>query len=436
MLIILGVENGGLGDEMGIEEGDQIVSLGSNEINDSIDFAYYFTNCIDSTGVVNIEVKKPDGQLIEIEAELDEDDDLGLDFPPLEAAKCKNKCIFCFVHQLPKGLRSSLSVKDEDFRFSFLSGNYVTLAQVERDEIERIITQRLSPIYISVHSTNPEIRTTLLGMKPKWEIVSLMTELADAGIEMHAQIVVCPGINDGESLKESIKDLYCLYPSLLSLAVVPVGLTSHREKLTILRPIGREDAIKTISLVTALQKQLKMEGNTSFVFLADEYYLKAEVEIPPYSHYEDFPQLENGVGLLASFKKEADDLFNDENPINNLPEISVVTGHSPFKYIDEFVSRLRMELGIQVNLFVVNNEMLGDTVTVTGLISGGDIVRQLNGKALGKILLIPNVALKDGDGKFLDDMNLDDVGKALNIEVLSFDSTPTGFFDVISTLVN
>ena len=431
MLRIQAVEEGSLGEEMGLARGDNILSINSHQINDSIDYAYHITHGLDESDLFQLEVKKYNGQLVEIEAELEYGDDLGLDFPPLKAKSCKNKCIFCFVHQLPKGLRRSLYVTDEDFRLSFLLGNYVTLSQVDKADIERIEEQKLSPLYVSVHSTDEAIRSTLLGMKPKWPILDLMSELASAGIEMHAQIVVCPGINDGESLIKSINDLYSLSPSVSSLAVVPVGLTTHREKLPHIKAVSREGAVKTVKEVERLQKQFIEKGDTSFVFLADEYYLKAGLDIPAYDHYEDFPQLENGVGLLASFKKDAKELFSRLKRSEKISPISVVTGNSPLKYINKFTDRLSQELGMSIRLFPINNELLGETVTVTGLMSGGDIVRQLKGKALGEKLFIPNIAMRDGKGMLIDDLTLDDIKKTLGVEVHAFDSTPSGFVEAV-----
>ena len=431
MLRIQAVEEGSLGEEMGLARGDNILSINSHQINDSIDYAYHITNGLDESDLFQLEVKKGDGQLVEIEAELEYGDDLGLDFPPLKAKSCKNNCIFCFVHQLPKGLRRSLYVTDEDFRLSFLLGNYVTLSKVDKADIERIQEQKLSPLYISVHSTDEKIRETLLGMKPKWAILDLMADLASAGIKMHAQIVVCPEINDGESLKESIQDLYSLYPSVSSLAVVPVGLTTHREKLPHIKAVSREDAVKTINEVKQLQKQFRKAQGSSFVFLADEYYLKADLEIPLYDHYEDFPQLENGVGLLASFKKNGEELFRRLTHKERLSPISVVTGKSPLKYINEFTNKLIHEFGMNIKLFPISNELLGETVTVTGLISGGDIVRQLKGQELGEKLFIPNIAMRDGNDMFIDDLTLGDIKKELGVEVIAFDSSPSGFVEAV-----
>ncbi len=431
MITIAGVRPGSAGEEIGLEGGDHILSVNSRAVNDSIDFTYYAAQ-LDDDGCVNLRVRKKDGTLLDIDAEIDGADDLGLDLPPIEAKSCKNKCIFCFVHQLPKGLRRTLYVKDEDYRLSFLEGNYVTMAKISRAEIERIKEQHLSPIYISVHSTDPEMREKLLGVRPDHDITALMEELAASGIRMHAQIVVCPGLNDGEDLKCSIKRLYKLSPSLISLSVVPVGLTSHRDRLTSLRPVEKEDAVKTIAQVTLLQDAFRGSGGSAFVFLADEYYLKAGAEFPSYDHYEDFPQLGNGVGLITSFKEEAEAIFQQPVCLGRPLRASVVTGLSPLSYIEAFVDELNRRTGARIRVYGIENRLLGETVTVTGLISGGDIIEQLKDADLGDLLMIPDIAMRDGDGSFLDDLTAEDVAKALGLKVVTFESSPAGFMEKIA----
>ncbi len=458
MLGIARVEEGSVAEDIGIEEGDAILTINNREINDLLDYRF---NIVDrnNNGYLYLKVKKADGLQLEIEAEVDEGVDVGLEFSPIEAEKCKNSCIFCFVKQLPKGLRESVYVKDEDFRLSFLYGNYVTLAQVERHEIERIKTQKLSPIYISIHSTNPATREFILGVKPKWEILSLMKDLAGAGISMHGQIVVCPGINDGSDLKKSINDLYLLYPSLVSLAIVPVGLTLHRDRLTHVAPVDSGSAKKILDELYIIQHRFKEVCGSSFVFAADELYLKAGYEIPGYEHYEDFCQLENGVGLLSKFKRDEEEIIREDAGLNfsrlewgseiskednrlirdcieqlQGRSVSVVTGVSPERHIGRFIDRINSKFGIEAGFHVIRNTLFGETVTVTGLIPGKDVVSQLSGlerAELGDVLLVPDIALKDGGDRFIDNISIEEVGKTLGVEVSTFDSTPYGFIDAL-----
>jgi putative radical SAM enzyme (TIGR03279 family) len=310
-------------------------------------------------------------------------------------------------------------------------GNYVTLAQIEDKAVARIKEQRLSPLYISVHSTNPATRETLLGKKPRREILGLMQELADSGIKMHSQIVVCPGINDGADLEQSINDLHGLCPSVMSLAVVPVGLTSYRNWDLELRPISKEEARKTILLVEAMQESFLADRGSRFVFIADEYYLKADMEIPAYDAYEDFPQLENGVGMIADFRSEAADVLQDAEAFASTFDCSMVTGLSPLAEITSFTEDVSKKTGISIKTFPVKNCLFGETVTVTGLISGQDIVSQLEGESLGEVLFIPDILLRDGEGSLIDDYTLDMIKDKLGLPVVSFESTPGGFLDAL-----
>ena len=431
MLEVLSLEPDGIAAEMGIEPGDKIVTIDAHEINDPIDFTFY-SSIEEGEKEINIVVHKCDGSALDIDALIESGDDFGLSFPPIEALHCGNKCIFCFVHQLPKGLRRTLYVKDEDYRLSFLMGNYVTLAQIKERDVARIKEQRLSPLYISVHSTNESIRENLLGKKPRREILPLMQELAASGIKMHSQIVVCPGINDGEDLEQSIADLHRLSPSLLSLAVVPVGLTSHRNWDSELRPISKKEARETILCVETMQESFLAASASRFVFIADEYYLKADMEIPGYDTYEDFPQLENGVGMLADFRSESVDVLQAAETFDRSFACSLVTGLSPLAEITSFVEDISKKTGLSIKTFPIKNHLFGETVTVTGLISGQDIVSQLEGKTLGEVLFIPDVLLRDGEACLIDDYTLDIVEEKLGLPVLSFRNTPGGFLDALT----
>lgn len=425
-LIVDRVMPGSIAEELEIEPGDRLVSVNGNPLRDIIDYNYF-------TGddLLVLELEKGDGELWELEVEREEGEPLGIIFPAPEPARCGNNCVFCFVHQLPKGLRSPLYVKDEDYRLSFLYGNYVTLANIGRAELERIKEQRLSPLYISVHATDALLREQLLGKSGILPILEVMKELAEARITMHAQIVLCPGLNDGEAFARTVEDLALMHPWVSSLAVVPVGLTGHRGKLPALTPLTQGFAASFIGEWGGKSEALADRLGDPFLFLADEFYIKGRIPFPALESYGDLPQLENGVGMIPLFLSEAEQVLEEAEHLGHA-RITVVTGESPFRYLADFLGRLSEVTGASLIPVAVKNRLFGGAVTVTGLVCGRDIIAALEGVDLGDLVLVPDVMMKEGEGVFLDDLTLEDLERELGKPVQVVESNPFGIYDALT----
>ena len=424
-LIIESVMPGSIAEELEIETGDRLISVNGNPLRDVIDYNYFT-----SEDELLLELEKADGELWELEVEREEGEPLGITFPAPEPSRCGNNCVFCFVHQLPKGLRRPLYVKDEDYRLSFLYGNYVTLANIGRKELERIKEQRLSPLYISVHATDPLLREQLLGKRNILPILDVMRELAEARISMHTQIVLCPGLNDGEAFARTVEDLARMHPWVASLAVVPVGLTGHRSKLPALTPVDRVFAASFVGEWGPKCDELAERLGEPFLFLADEFYIKGRLPFPPLESYGDLPQIENGVGMIPLFLSEAEQVLEEAEHLGH-GRITVVTGESPYRYLAEFLDRLSETTGASITPVAVKNRLFGGAVTVTGLVSGRDIVAALQGVELGDLVLVPDVMIKEGEGMFLDDLTLEQLESELGKPVLVVESTPFGIYDAL-----
>jgi len=413
----------------GLLAGDHIVAINGTPLRDAIDFYFY-----SAEATLRLTVRR-EGSLQSTLICRQDREKLGLELAPprpSEISTCANKCVFCFIHQLPRGMRKSLYVKDDDYRLSFLHGNYITLTDLEEDALARIEAQRLSPLYVSVHATDPELRHVLLGQpKVKREILPIMARLAKAGIIMHAQIVLCPEWNDGPHLARSVTDLAGLHPGVATVAVVPVGLTRHRERLPKLRPVTREEARTIVRAVEAWQREFDARLGSRFVFAADELYLLAGIAIPPARHYEGFALLEDGVGLVRRFtdgweravRRLARGRSDSRRTGSAVRRVSVVTG-------EMFAPRLSMLLGelpasdLAVEVVPVANDFFGRAIGVAGLLTGEDIGAQLSTRSPGDLVLVPAVALKDGEGVFLDDLRPSDLAAHLGVPVKAVDPTP------------
>lgn len=423
------VAPGSIAAELDIESGDTLLMINGQPLRDIIDYNYFTAD-----EELLFLVRKSDGDLWEIEFEKDAEEPLGICFPAPVPASCGNSCLFCFVHQLPHGMRKPLYVKDEDYRLSFLYGNYVTLTNLQPDELSRIREQRLSPLYISVHATEPALRERLLGRTGLRPILDIMAELADAGITMHTQVVLCPGINDGTVLDKTVADLASLYPHVASLAIVPLGLTRHRRGLPDLHPVTDAYAREFISVWQPRQAELEKKLGEPFLFLADEFFIKGEIPFPPLTAYGDLPQLENGVGMVPQFLVEAEEQLSDAEPLP-AAVITVVTGMSARSIIRDFTGRLAEKTGVDITVVPVVNHLFGEQVTVTGLVTGGDICTALAGVKIGRALLVPDVMLKEGEGLFLDDMSLEDLAAQLDCRVEVFNESPHGFYSCLVDVV-
>ncbi len=428
-LLIESVVPGSIVDEMGLEAGDRLLAVNGHSLRDIIDYSYHTSG----NEELLLEVSKADHELWELEIEREQGQPLGLIFAAPNPARCRNNCVFCFVHQLPKGLRKPLYVKDEDYRLSFLNGNYVTLANLKPAELTRIIQQRLSPLYISVHSTNPELREQLLGRQGIPPILAQLQKLADARIILHTQVVLCPGLNDGRELEQTVADLAALYPAIQSLAIVPLGLTKHRQDLPLLRPVDDDYAHEFISTWEPRAKSLNKRLGQPFLFLADEFYLKAGLPFPPLRMYGDLPQIENGVGMVPLFLRDAGRTLRMARKLGTF-RVTVATGVSAFGFVADFLKELEEKTGVGIEVVAVENRLFGENVTVSGLVAGNDIVAALEGKDIGSALLLPDVMIKEGEGLLLDDVSLAELERRLDCRVVVFDATPQGCYRAIKAL--
>lgn len=427
-LLVESVVPGSIAEEMEIEPGDRLLAINGQPLRDIIDYNYYTAD-----EEMVLDLRKPSGEEWEIEIERDSGEPLGLIFAAPTPTQCGNKCVFCFVHQLPKGLRRPLYVKDEDYRLSFLYGNYVTLSNIGRDELARIIEQRLSPLYISVHATNPALREQLLGRTGILPILSVMEELAAARITMHTQVVLCPGLNDGAELERTVNDLAALRPWVASLAIVPVGLTSHRQGLPDLQPVTAAYAERFIDRWQPEAVRLAKRFGEPFLFLADEFFIKAGVPFPPLAGYGDLPQIENGVGMIPLFLDQANRVLRRARPLKPIT-VTTATGESPYRYLADFLAGLSQKTGCTVVPVAIPNRLFGETVTVTGLVAGRDIIAELAERELGAAVVIPDVMLKEGEGVFLDDLTVADLEVALHTRVVVAEATPAGIYDMLRQL--
>jgi putative radical SAM enzyme (TIGR03279 family) len=429
MLEILAVAPGSIAAELELEAGDCLLAINGRPVRDLLDFL------LDETDEeLLLEIRKRSGELWDLELDKDAGQPLGLEFEHPQPTQCGNNCIFCFVHQLPRGMRPSLYVKDEDFRFSYLYGSYVTLSNVSEADVRRIVDRRLSPLYVSVHATEDRVRQEMLGRSGP-SILELLRRLTAEGIEVHAQIVLCPGINDDVVLDRSIADLQALYPGVRSLAVVPVGLTGYRQRLPALRPPDQAEAVAIIERIHDCQQRFRKAGGSRFVFAADEFYLRAEREIPGLAAYEDLPQLENGVGLLARFRAAADEALREARPLECGP-VAMVTGVSAAAEVERFVAALGAATGVAMRLFTVTNRFFGGHVSVTGLLTGADLLAALRGQELGVALLLPAVMLREGDELLLDDLSLADLERELGVPVRVIDDSPWGLLHALEDLAD
>jgi putative radical SAM enzyme (TIGR03279 family) len=424
---IIAVDPAGIASELGLEPGDSLLAINGQPLRDMLDFQL----CAADEEVL-LEVRKQDGELWDLEVEKDADDLMGLEVEHPEPTQCGNNCLFCFVHQLPRGMRRTLYVKDEDYRFSYLYGAYVTLSNLQAGDLERIVEQRLSPLYVSVHATDGQLRSHLLGREAP-PILELLRRLTGAGIVVHTQVVLCPGINDGADLARTIEDLSELHPGVATLAVVPVGLTGYRQRLPQLRTPTPAEARQTLELVHARQRRFLSEHGTRFVFAADELYLRAGEPIPELSAYEQLAQIENGIGLIARFRAEAEEALADAVPLPPV-EVSTFTGESASRELAAFTEALAARTGATIHLHTVRNDFFGGQVTVTGLLTGSDVLRELKGKPLGSALLVPEVVLKEGEELFLDDLSLQDLERELGVAVRAVECSPWGLLEGIEAL--
>lgn len=413
------VHNGSLADRAGIRKGDELVSIDSEPVLDILDYRYRTTE-----ERFTMRFRRGEQEYIWF-VHKDCDEDLGIEFEEEMfdgLRRCQNNCIFCFLKQMPKGLRESLYVNDDDYRLSFAHGNYVTLTNLRDSDVERIITQRMSQFYVSVHATDPELRVFMMGNKKAGRIMEQLRIFADAGVTIHAQAVLCPGVNDGAHLERTVFDLASLYPSVASIAIVPVGLTKHRKGLSEIRPVDAQIARTVVESCSAWQDQFLASLGTRLVFPSDEFYLLARQEFPSSEEYEGFPQLEDGVGGSRLFLDELEELMRAASETSCSGSVTLVTGTLAAPLVDRLADTLRATLGVKAKVCPINNEFLGNSVTVSGLLSGHDIEQGLKSKHIEGDVLIPSVAI-NGD-RFLDDMTVSDLARSLGANVVVVEPSP------------
>lgn len=430
--IISKVYKDSIADELGIEVGDLLISINGEPIHDIIEYRFLL-----SDEYLEVEIQKQNREVYIYEIEKDYDDDLGIEFtnPIIDKAKsCRNKCVFCFIDQLPKGMRETLYFKDDDSRLSFLQGNFVTLTNMSEEDINNIIKYRISPINISVHTTNPELRKTMIKNKFAGKLYSIMERLAEAKIQMNCQIVLCPGYNDKEELERTVSDLTKLYPYVNSAAAVPVGITKHREHLPNLEIFNEKTAGETIDQVDKLQKKYLKELGTRFIFLSDEFYIMANRKLLDYDEYEGFIQFENGVGMISKLERQIKDYLENlsEEHKSKVKKVSIATGHSAYEFMCEMAKCVMEKCpNVHIDVYKIINNFFGDTITVSGLVTATDIIDQLKGKDLGETLYIPRSMLKADEEIFLDNITLENLSNIMGIEVVPCLNEGKDFIDKI-----
>ena len=430
------VKPGSIAEELELEQGDVLLEINGNRIEDIFDYQYYTQD-----DYIEVLIRKKSGEEWLLEIDKDYDEDLGISFENGlmdEYRSCRNKCIFCFIDQMPKGMRETLYFKDDDARLSFLQGNYVTLTNMSDADIERIIRYNLSPINVSFQTTNPELRCKMLNNRFAGEALHKAWRLARAGITMNGQLVLCKGVNDGEELERSIRDLSQYLPVIESVSVVPVGLSGHREGLYPLEPFTKEDAKEVLGIIHKWQKKLYPEYGLHFVHASDEWYILAQEELPQEERYDGYLQLENGVGMLRLLLDEfAQALAEEKNHKKRVTDrgnrtLSIATGKLAYPFIKEMADAVMAAFEtVKIMVYPIRNDFFGELITVSGLLTGQDLKAQLLGQDLGERLLLPQNVLKSGEPVFLDDMTVGALEKALQVPVDIVKSSGKDFVDAV-----
>ena len=430
--IVSDIVPGSIAEELGIRPGDKLLAIDGHEIEDIFDYQFY----VEDEEIV-LFIEKPDGEQWELEIEKEADEDLGIEFGQGlmdEYRSCYNKCIFCFIDQMPKGMRDTLYFKDDDSRLSFLQGNYETLTNMSSHDIERIIRYRLEPINISFQTTNPELRCRMLHNRFAGEALKKVDMLYQGGIEMNGQIVLCKGVNDGDELERSIRDLTSYLPLLKSVSVVPVGLTKFRSGLYPLDPFTKEDAREVLDIIHRWQEKIYQEYGIHFIHAGDEWYLLAEEDVPEEERYDGYLQLENGVGMLRLLFNEFAEGYDALTGDDRRDELSIATGKLAYPYLCKMAEKITEKFpGVRIHVYCIRNDFFGERITVSGLITGQDLMAQLKERELGRRLLIPCNMLKTDEDVFLDDFTVEQVSGALQVPI---DIVKSSGQDLIDSILN
>ena len=428
---------GSIAEEFELAPGDRLISINGHEIEDIFDYQFYAEDTY-----IEILIEKPDGEQWILEIDKEEDEDLGIEFDNGlmdEYRSCHNKCIFCFIDQMPKGMRDTLYFKDDDSRLSFLQGNYVTLTNMSEHDLDRIIQYHLSPINISFQTMNPELRCKMLNNRFAGEALKKVDRLNEAGIEMNGQIVLCKGVNDGEELAFSIREMMRYIPNLQSVSVVPVGLSKYRDGLFPLEPFTREDAREVLSTIHHYQNESYQKYGNHFIHASDEWYILAGEELPQEENYDGYLQLENGVGMMRLLLNEFEEAMKElqekisADDLDFVPrEISMATARLAYPFIRDMAARMmEMVPGLMIHVYEIRNDFFGEMITVSGLLTGQDLIAQLTGRELGEALYLPQNVLRSGEEVFLDDVTVTEMEKALQVKVDIIKSSGRDFVNAV-----
>lgn len=424
------VEEGSIAWELGVEPGDVLLQINKHIIEDVFDYHYYVND-----EELLVLIRKPDGEEWELEIEKDYEEDLGITFESGlmdEYRSCRNKCMFCFIDQMPPGMRETLYFKDDDSRLSFLQGNYITLTNMSDHDVERIVQYHLEPINVSIHTTNPELRCKMLHNRFAGEALKKIQTLYEGGITMNGQIVLCKGINDGEELERSIRDMVKWMPNLQSVSVVPVGMTKYREGLYPLEPFQKEDAREVLGIIHKWQDKLYQEYGTHFIHAGDEWYLLAKMDVPEEERYDGYLQLENGVGMMRLLLNEFEEGFQKLEGDAKERHASLATGKLAYPFIKQMAERLTEKYpNLDMQVYCIRNDFFGESITVAGLITGQDLKAQLTGQKLGDRLLLPIAMLRNEEDVFLDDMTISQLSEALQVRIDVVKSSGQDLIDAI-----
>lgn len=416
--VIDDVSIGSITHEIGLGKGDKLISINGEQVIDLIDYMEFM-----ALEYLEVLIERKNGEELILEIEKDAYEDIGLIFRPWlmdENRRCRNKCIFCFVDQLPPNMRSTLYFKDDDWRLSFLMGNYITLTNLSDQDVDRIVSMGISPLYVSIHTTNPQLRRSMMNNKRAGEVLKYLDIFHKGGIKLNCQLVLCPGWNDALELDRTLSDLWQYRDIIESIALVPVGLTKYRKGLENIESFDSKSANNVLSQLDIWQYRALENLGRRFIYASDEFYILAGSDFPSYEDYDGFPQLDNGVGLIVKFQ---DELYNT---LDNMPSldgvkghISLATGISAANFMLKWARAIEDKSGIKIDVYPIKNDFFGHSVTVAGLITGVDIVKNLKGKDLGDALLLPDVMLRRGEDVFLDDMLLIELKDKLGVEIIS-----------------
>lgn len=418
-----------IADAVGLEPGDTLLSINGQPVEDLLDYQFYSQD-----DNITLVIEKKNGETWSVDIEKDFDDELGLLFEGVVFDRirlCRNRCMFCFIDQMPPAMRETLYVKDDDYRYSFLFGNYITLTNLSDDDWNKLESMRLSPLYVSVHTTSGPLRQQMMKNPRAAHIMEDLQRLKQAGIQVHTQIVLCPDLNDGQELVKSINELADLYPSVQSVGIVPVGLTGHRDKLPHLRTFTAQEARELIEEVNQWQNTFRSRFGIGFVYLADEFYVKAGIPVPPADYYDDYSQIENGIGLIRLFMDDWQEIKRDlPNQIDPV-QVFLITGESARTVMQTVAEDLNRVKGLGVEVIVVPNQYFGGGVTVTGLLTGTDIINCLQDNYRGKKVVIPEVLLQEGSTMLLDNITLEEIASRTGVVIRTTDGSARSLVEAV-----